>query len=651
MWASLHNHTHQGSLLDGLSKPIELIARAVETEMPAIAISDHGSCAGLISFQKAQKKYIEKHPDKAERAKVLKLILGCEMYIADSEKKNSHLVVLAKNKLGYKQLIKAVSEATRRENFYRKPRLTLDQLNEYTKDGNLVSFNGHPGSSLNNILWLDLQAAFNASTYEEAKALVRPDWKELVVELAGRHREIFGKDNFFIEIQRIDEDRLPMETISAKALQWLCRAEGYLPVATADSHYPTQNRAEDQRILLCSSLHTTLPKVRQALANNEEVGLGGFFKSNKYYLPSPKEMSEFHTEEELANSLLIADMCEAYDLSSKPIIPAFACPNNLTSDEYLKQLCREGWKEKIGPKKLSPADYQMYGERVRHELGVLQGAGLSDYFLLIKDILDFVKGGGGFVGEGRGSVAGSLASYLLGITAVDPIPYNLIFERFYNAGRNSPGRVSLPDIDMDIQASYIEKTINYIKDKYGNNKVAGIATYGRLMGRGCLSEVLRVHDVISFDEIKKITRFFPDESAIAGELEEMKDEEDEASIILWSLINNKKELKEWCFVDDKNELQGPLATYFAQAIRLEGTYKSSGEHAAGVVIFPEDITEVAPVVYDKNGDCKIAYSMYDIEHCGGVKMDVLSVKILDRIADAQFDIQNNFLRSIDCETT
>lgn len=643
-WASLHNHTHQGSLLDGLSKPIELIARAIETEIPAIAISDHGSMAGVISFQKAQKKYIDKHPDKAERAKALKLILGCEMYIADSEKKNSHLVVLAKNKAGYQQLIKAVSEATRRENFYRKPRLTLDQLSKYASDGNLISFNGHPGSSLNNILWLDVQAAFKAETYNEAKALVRPDWKEKVIELAGIHRDVFGKDNFFIEIQRIDEDRLPMETISARILQWLCLAEGYLPVATADSHYPTKDRAEDQRILLCSALHTTLPKVRQALANDEEVGLGGFFKSNKYYLPSPAEMAKIHTEEELANSLLIADMCETYDLSSKPIIPSFACPNNLTSDEYLKQLCREGWKEKIGPKKLSQADYQMYGERVRHELDVLQGAGLSDYFLLIKDILDFVKDNGGFVGEGRGSVAGSLTSYLLGITAVDPIPYNLIFERFYNAGRNAPGRVSLPDIDMDIQSSFIEKTVNYIKDKYGQNKVAGIATYGRLMGRGCLSEVLRVHDVIGFDEIKKITRFFPDESAIAGELEEMKDEEDEASIILWSLLNTKKELKEWCFVDDKNNLQGPLATYFAQAIRLEGTYKSSGEHAAGVVIFPEDVTEVSPVIYDKNGDCKVAYSMYDIEHCGGVKMDVLSQKILDRIADAQFDIQNNFLR-------
>lgn len=644
MWASLHGHS-TFSLLDGISQPIDIIKTCVQLGIPAFGLTEHGNCSSAIKFLQAQKKYISSLPDGPEKeaAKAFKPILGQEFYLADSPKENSHLVVLAKNKEGWKQLIKASSEATRKENFYRRPRLTFEQIAKYS--GNLIVINGHAGSNLFNCLWSNVSAAFNAETYADAKALVHDDWKKRVLETAGKFKEAFGS-NFYIEIQNIDKDRLPCVLVANNILKWAAKQLNIRCVATADSHYPTQDRAIDQRVMLCSMMTTTLPKVRKALHYDEDIGLGGFFKSDKYYIPSPQEIIAINEEAEVKVSLEIAEECEVYDLSNKPIIPKFTLPDGYTSsDDYLRQLCRDGWKEKIVPQGFDKEKQKLYADRVKTELEVLQSAGLSDYFLLVKDIVDWVKDSGGLVGGGRGSVAGSLSAFLLGITAVDSIKYDLIFERFYNAGRNSPGRVSLPDVDMDIQASFREKVINYIKQKYGKEKVGKISTYGRLMGRSCLSEVLRVHDILSFDEVKRLTKFIPDEAAIAGDLEEMKEEEDQPSIILWSLQNNSKELSEWCtWNKSTSRCEGQLAEHFEQAMRLEGTYKSIGKHAAGVVIFPENVEDRLPVIYDGDGDCQIAVDMHDIEYDGGVKFDVLGSRVYDCIADAAFDICSNFLK-------
>ncbi len=662
-WFSAHNHSHY-SLLDGLSKPLDLISRAVDINLYGLNLSDHGNCSGVIQLLKSREQYINKIKDqilktsnsekidilniKIERAKTLKLSIGNEFYLINpnDEKQTDHLVVIARNKNGFKNLIKATSESTKRDNFYRRPRLSLQQLSNYSED--LIVISGHPGSSIYNICYDNLSKSFEAKTYEEAKQYIHRDWKKRVLNLADEYKQIF-KDRFYLETQLIDKDRLPGAIVVTNILRWVSKQLNIPCVASCDSHYCTKEQSMDQRILLCSLLHTTLPKVKRALQNQEEIGFSGFFKSDQYYLPSPEEIQNLHTPEELQTSIDIADSCESYTLDSKPIIPAFTLPDNFSSpDEYIRSLCRDGWREKIYPQNFNKDKQAVYGERIKYELGVLTEAGLSNYFLLVKDIIDYVKSQGGLVGPGRGSAAGCLTSYFLGCTSVDPIKYNLLFERFYNAGRNTKDRISLADFDIDIQASYVDKVINYVKEKYGKTKVGKIATYGRLMGRACLKEVLRVHESMSFDEMNRCTKFIPDFAAVAGEIEDMKEdmEDGEPSLILWSLQNNKKELSEWCSLDENGKCVGPFAEQFSQAMRLEGTYKNISEHAAGIVIFPEDIDTIAPVIYDKQDDCKISLDMHDIETLGGVKMDILSLKALDCISDSQYDVCNNFLNDI-----
>lgn len=646
MWANLHSHT-DASLLDGLSKTTQVIERCATVEIPATAITDHGSISNAIAFIKAKKEVIQKLDRqkkkvtdtkildeidaKIDRVKKLKQILGCEYYIADTETSNSHLVVLAKNKEGWKALMRSSGEASRKENFYRKPRLKLEQFAPYT-NGNLVAFSGHMGSALANILFLDINQAYRARTIDEAKELLHPDHEKLAVDLVGRYIEIFGKDNFFIEIQRIDIDNLSAAFVVAEVLRKLAKKYGWPCVATADAHYPTKAHCHDHRVVLCNSLHTTLPTVHKKMnIDDEDVGLSGFFRSANYYIPTPKEMQKLHTEEELANSMLIADMCEEYSILTKPIIPQFDCPNGLSQDEYLRQLCREGWKTKIRNKIIFDQQPE-YAERIKKELGVFKDAGLAGYFLILWDVAEFVKKSGYYCGVGRGSAAGCMTSYLIGLTALDPIPYDLLFERFYNAGRNTADRVAMPDIDFDVQASFRDQVINYIKDKYHKDHVAQISTFGRMMGRGVIKDVLRVHEACSFDEMNKITEFIPDEAEISDQLQVMREEDGEASIVMWALQNNAKELKPWVHLDDNGDIQGEYAKYFQQAIRIEGTKRSMGKHAAGIVISTTPLIDNFPIIYDRKTDEPIiAVDMHAVEDLGGIKYDVLGVSILDKL--------------------
>lgn len=643
-WASLHNHS-DFSLLDGLSKPEQLIERAIKSNIPAISLCDHGNMSGIIKWQKGKKKVIDKlkGTEYEDAAKAIKLINGCEMYINNGNT-NSHLVVLAKNAAGYKTLIKMVSEATRRENFYRKPRLTLQQIGEFNSDKNIIAFSGHCGSDLADIMFSDCKGAYNATTEQEARQFLNPKCKKLLLEKAGQYIDVFGKENFSLEKQLFDQERMPAQKVIALAMDWLAEQLGLKIVATGDSHYTYPYQAEDQRILLCNALKTTLPKVYKQLASDEDdVALGGFFKSGKYYLPTADEIASIHVEEEIKRSLEIADMCESYDLSNPPVIPQFPCPDGMSADDYMRQLCRRGWSDKLTFS--SKETKSEYAERVKYELEVLQGAKLSDYFLIVEDLLSYIKSQGYLTGPGRGSAAGCLVSYLMGITAVDPIPPGLIFERFYNAGRNTPGKpASLPDIDMDIQGAAAEIAVKHLKDKYGYENVGQIANYGRLMGRACLKDVLRAHEACDFTTMNKICSFLVDESAIADELQEMKEDEGESSIIKWALENNAKELSEWAWLDEKTgEINGPMGKYFTQAIRLEGTYRQRGKHAAGYVIYPGPVTDVCPVTYNKDGDCEIDFDMHDVEYTGGVKMDILKVWVLDKVADCADSIRHEFL--------
>jgi DNA polymerase-3 subunit alpha len=648
MWANLHNHTH-GSLLDGLSKPEQVIERCVTVGIPTVAITDHGTISECIPFLKAKKNVIRKFERqkkkltdqklideidiKIGRVKTLKQILGNEYYIADSETINSHLVVLAKNKDGWKSLIKSSGEASRKENFYRKPRLKLEQFAEYAS-GNLITFSGHMGSALANILFLNIDEAYRARTIAEATLCLDPEYEKKAVNLFGRYQEIFGKENVFAEIQRIDVENLPAAFVTAEIVRKLAKKYGWPCVATADAHYPTKNDCHDQRVQLCIALHTTLPTVDKKInIDDEDVGLGGFFKSSNYYIPTPEEMAALHTEEELANSMKIADMCEEYSVLTKPVIPQFKHTNGMSQDEYLRQLCRDGWKKKIVGR-VDPSDYQEYGDRVKKELGVFEKAGLAGYFLTLWEVAEFVKRNGRYCGVGRGSAAGCMVSYLIGLTAIDPIPYDLLTERFYNDGRNTPDHTSMPDIDFDVQASFRDMVIGFMKDTHGVGNVGQISTFGRMMGRGVIKDVLRVHEACSFEEMNKITEYIPDEAEISDQLQVMREEEGESSIITWALQNNAKELKEWAYLDDTGEVQGKYAKYFKQAIRLEGTKRSQGKHAAGVVISTTPLLDSFPVIYDRKTDEPIiAVDMNSVEDLGGIKYDILGISVLDKLYD------------------
>jgi DNA polymerase-3 subunit alpha len=324
-------------------------------------------------------------------------------------------------------------------------------------------------------------------------------------------------------------------------------------------------------------------------------------------------------------------MVEEYDILSKPNLPTYECPKNMNPDEYLRELCRIGWRNKIADK-IPKEDHQIYIERIKNELEVLQGAGLSSYFLIVQDIVNYVKNNNWLAGPGRGSAAGCLVSYLIGITSIDPIKYGLIFERFYSAGRNTKDRVSLPDIDVDVPILKRESVISYIKDKYGHNNVSQMITFNTMKGRGSLKDVLRVYGNITFEEMNKITKHIPDEAKISDELQEMKEETGEASIIRWALENNADKLKEWCYIDENNELQGPLAKRFEQAIRLEGTKTNQSKHAAGIAMSSIYLNEICPMVYDSKNEQLIAgMEMQDLEAIGVIKFDILGIALLDKV--------------------
>lgn len=646
-WVPLHCHSHF-SLLDGLSKPKQIAKRCIELGYESCAITDHGSVSGAVAFSSALKG--------------IKPILGCEFYIsgldASIQDKNnglsnmSHLVVLAKNKQGWLDLIEANSEANDANIFYYKPRLDLNRLAKYAGRGNLISFSGHPGSDLANCIF-SKRDAYAAKTYQEALSYVQPDAERSARMLADKYNDIFGSGNFFIEIQLVDKERMPAQIVIAEILRAVSKNRRIPCVATADSHYPTRKDAEDQRILLCSALRTTLKEVREALVNNEEIGMSGFFQSDSYHMPSQVEMEALHEgyEEELHNADCIAQMCDKYDITSKPLLPKFECPNGMSEDDYMTELCRKGWVKKIGNKFSDRYPKSIYVDRVKKELEVIKGAGLSGYFLVVQDYVNWARSKGYLVGPGRGSGAGCLVSYLLGITMIDPIPNDLLFERFYNAGRNTKDRVSLPDIDCDFPISRREEVIEYIKGKYGKDRVCQMVTFGRMQGRGALKEVLRVHDACSMAEQNLITQSLPHEHEISDHLEVMREADKaaggdgEASIIQWVLENDPNTVKEWCRLEDNGKLSGPYAQYFEQAIRLEGTFKSQGKHAAGIVIASEPLNKVCPMLYDKNGTDKIAaFEMGALEATGQTKMDILGVAILDKLAGVNDLLENGYIR-------
>ena len=603
------------SLLDGLSKPEQIAERCKEINAEACALTDHGNIAGAVAFYLAMKNA------------GIKPILGCELYICKQnpsvkEKENrdlSHLLVLAKNYDGWRTLVKVVSESNIPEYYYHKPRLDLKTLAKLN-DNNLILITGHLGSTLADEI---------TDNYSELKS----NWEELGL----KHIE-YLKQNFqyvFLEAQLMDSENLSVQIKLTEAIRYLGKKTNTKVVCTPDAHYCRKEDAVDQRILLCNNLKVTFTDISRKISNDEDVPMGCFFTSDNYHILSQEEMKELHTEEEIANTNYVNSLIESYDILSKPKLPPFECPKGYDDAEYLRELCRKGWREKIA-NVIPKEDHQIYVDRIKYELDVLQGANLSSYFLIVQDIVNYVRSQGWLPGPGRGSAAGCLVSYLIGITSIDPIKHNLFFDRFYNSGRNTKDRISMPDIDVDVPINKRENIIEYIKNKYGHDKVSQMVTFNTIKGRGALKDVLRVYGNISFEEMNRITKNIPDEAKIADELQEMKEETGEASIIRWALENNADKLKEWCYIDENGELQGPLAKRFEQAIRLEGTKSNQSKHAAGIVISSEPLKDSCPMVYDtKNGQLMAGMEMQHLEGMGIIKFDVLGVAMLDKVMTIQ----------------
>lgn len=376
-----------------------------------------------------------------------------------------------------------------------------------------------------------------------------------------------------------------------------------------ESYYPKESDRILHQILTCSKLKTTLSKLDKDISQKYD---------GKFLKPSPVDLERFYGDIEDINIL------------HNPVLPTFPTPNGESEEEYLKSLCRIGWEKFLLDKTKRTHKKQEYLDRFLEEFSVIKEANLFGYFLIVQDIIKFAQKNGWMTGPGRGSAGGCLIAYLLGIIQVDPIEYDLIFSRFYNKGRNSKDHISLPDIDIDIPALKRDLIIEYIKNKYGYEYVSQMVTFGRLQGRSAIKEVFRVKEACSFTEVNEITKHIPDEARISEELEEM-DEEDR-SIIRWALLNNKDQLRDFCFINSNNQLEGDYAEHFEHAIAIEGTFKTQGKHAAGIVVSGRKLKDVCPMVNQRDGDEKICgFEMEHLELVGLVKFDLLGLLLLDKL--------------------
>lgn len=399
-WVPTHVHSHF-SLQDGFSKPEDIAEYCRDQGYKAAACTDHGSGSALTTFFKACKKF------------GIKSLLGIEGYLCEQpatikspeNRHLSHIVMLSKNLQGWKNLVRFISETNKPEHFYYKPRACWGMLKEFLGDGNTIAISGHCGSSLGEVIWTSPQA-YRCKSAEESRQYLWPDWKERAIASIEKHIETFGKNNFFVEIQLIDEKFLPMTRLAAECFREIVKESNgrYLSVGTSDSHYVRREDAQYQRIMLASNLGLTLPKIRAKMNSGEDVPLGNFFISNNYHIPTFDEMRVLHTDEELNNSVLIADMCEDYDILSKPKLPHFICPDGLTEISYLRQLCEEGWQTKlVGGSKIQESEQEKkYKDRLEMELGVIDKANLSGYFLIVWDITNFCRSLTGMSPTGRG---------------------------------------------------------------------------------------------------------------------------------------------------------------------------------------------------------------------------------------------------------
>ena len=472
----VHLHSHsEYSLIDGISRLPQMVSRAKELNMPALALTDHGNMYGAIYFYKEA------------ISQGIKPILGCEVYTArrsrfdkeaDKDKKRGHLILLAKNNQGYKNLTKIVSRGFT-EGFFYKPRIDKAILREYC-EGIIC---------LSACLAGDVQQYMLNGDYEGGK-------KEALEFL-----EIFGKENYFLEIQ---DQGLEEEYRILPLMKRLSKEIGVPLVATNDVHYVRKEDADAHDVLLCIQTGSTVDQQDRMR-----------FPNNEFYLKSEAEMREVftHTPDAVDNTQIIADACNVELEFGKLHLPEFIAPDGKENLDYLKELCFKGLNERYGVNIFSCNDENEIGdteeidknliERLNYELDIIEKMGYVEYFLIVWDFINYAKKKGIVVGPGRGSAAGSIVAYTLRITDVDPIKYNLIFERFLN-----PERVSMPDIDIDFCYERRQEVIDYVIEKYGKEKVSQIITFGTMKAKAAIRDVGRVLD-LSYRETDEIAKAIP----------------------------------------------------------------------------------------------------------------------------------------------
>jgi len=558
----LHVHTEY-SLLDGSCKIRELTARAKELGMDSMAVTDHGVMYGVIDFYKAA------------REAGIKPILGCEVYVApgsrfdretvSGEDRYYHLVLLAENNKGYENLMKIVSKGFV-DGFYYKPRVDYEVLRTY-----------HEGIiALSACLAGEVQRCLTRGMYEEA------------VRASEKYVDIFGKDNFFLELQ---DHGLPDQKLVNQGLMRMSRDTGLKLVATNDIHYTFAEDEKAHDILLCI-------QTGKKVADEDRMR----YEGGQYYCKSEEEMRALfpYAPEAIENTHMIAERCNVEIEFGVTKLPKYEVPEGFDSWSYLNHLCREGFKTRY------PDDDGTLSSRLDYELDVIRSMGYVDYFLIVWDFINYARSQDIIVGPGRGSAAGSIVSYTLGITNIDPVRYNLLFERFLN-----PERVSMPDIDIDFCYERRQEVIDYVVRKYGKDQVVQIVTFGTLAAKGVVRDVGRVLD-LPYSLCDTIAKMIP------GDL----------GMTLDKALTMNPDLKKAYNEDEQ------VHYLIDMSRRLEGLPRHTSMHAAGVVIGSRSIDEFVPLSRASDGTITTQFTMTTIEELGLLKMDFLGLRTLTVIQNA-----------------
>ena len=561
-FAHLHVHTEY-SLLDGSNKIKEYVGRVKELGMDSAAITDHGVMYGVIDFYRAAK------------AAGIKPILGCEVYVAPNsrfdrelaggEDRYYHLVLLAENNTGYANLMKIVSKGFV-EGYYYKPRVDKEVLRTYSEG--IIA--------LSACLAGEVQRYISKGLYDEAK------------NKALEYEEIFGKGNYFLELQ---DHGIPEQAFVNQKLMQMSEELGIELVATNDVHYTYAEDEKPHDILLCI-------QTGKKLADENRMR----YEGGQYYVKSPEQMAALfpYALQALENTQKIADRCNVEIEFGVTKLPKYEVPDGMTSWEYLNKLCFEGLERRYG----NPGEELK--ERLTYELDTIHNMGYVDYFLIVWDFINYAKTHGIAVGPGRGSAAGSIVSYCLEITDIDPIRYQLLFERFLN-----PERVTMPDIDVDFCYERRQEVIDYVVRKYGKDRVVQIVTFGTLAARGVIRDVGRVMD-LPYAFVDSIAKMIPQE----------------LNITIDKALKMNPELRKSYESDEQ------VKYLIDMSRRLEGLPRHSSMHAAGVVISQKSVDEYVPLSRASDGSITTQFTMTTLEELGLLKMDFLGLRTLTVIQNA-----------------